>query len=112
MPDLSALVELSPMMLLWLFINGLMWVVRNKVAAIDNKHIPIMAMVIGAACYPLMADPGKAIFTVRCPICLQVFQGAVLGLAAVGTNQLFRQYLGKVGITLDEPEQSKTETKQ
>ena len=106
MPDLQQLLELSPLLLIWFGINLLMWVAK-RIPQVPNWSIPLIALVIGAVALPLFTDPGKVLFSVRCPVCLQVFQGACVGLASVGTHQLFRQIVGRFGISLGDTNENK-----
>lgn len=100
MPELNQLLELKPLVLLWVSLNFVMWLVKKAPVA-PNWVIPFLSPIIGAIAFPFITEPGKVIFSVKCPICLQVFQGFCVGCAAVGTHQAFRSFIERFGFKSD-----------
>lgn len=99
--DFSQLKDLSPPVLIWAALNFLMFAAK-RVPAIPNWSIPFISFALGGIAYPLLSDPGKVSFAVRCPICAQVLTGLLVGGAAVGTHQAFKKFIERFGVSLDE----------
>lgn len=88
--DLNTLSQLSPPVLLMLFLN-LVGVGLNKSPIIDNKYIPLVLPITGGIVYPFI---GIIEATQRHPIVHLAIIGCIIGAGAVGTNQLYRQFKG------------------
>lgn len=88
--DLNTLSQLSPPVLLMLFLN-LIGFALNKSPFIDNKYIPLLLPITGGILYPFI---GTIEATQRHPSVHLAIIGCIIGGAAVGTNQLYRQFKG------------------
>lgn len=85
--DLNTLSQLSPPVLLMLFLN-LVGFGLTKTPVIDNKWIPILLFLLGGFLYPFI---GIVEASQRHPTVHLAIIGSIIGGAAVGTNQVFRQ---------------------
>lgn len=88
-PNIEDIGKLSAPVLLVLFCN-IVGVVINKTPIIENKYIPLLMFFLGALIYPFLGTETANQGVVR-----QIVIGACIGGAAVGTNQLVRQFLNK-----------------
>lgn len=88
--DLNTLGQLSPPVLLMLFLN-LVGYGLSKAPVLDNKWIPLILPILGGIVYPFI---GTIEASQRHPTVHLAIIGCIIGGAAVGTNQLFRQLKG------------------
>jgi hypothetical protein len=103
MIDFDQLKQLSPPVLIIIAINVLMFGAK-RIQVIPDWIIPALAMVLGGVIYPLISNPGDVPYTVRCPLCLQVLFGLIIGFAAVGCHQQVKQLFKRFGISTGDTE--------
>ena len=96
MPDFSQFYELKPPIVLWLVLHFVAFSLK-RIPTFPDWLIPITLMTMGAVTYPLVTDPGQVSFAVRCPLCAQVFTGAMAGGIAVATHTQFKQLVKRFG---------------
>ena len=105
------LLQVSPPIGLVLAINVFLMLLK-KIPSVPHWSLPIIAVVIGAFCYPLLTDPAKVSFAVKSPLLAQTITGILIGYAAVGAHQKFRQLVKRFGMhTGDTDQWSKHEVK-
>lgn len=97
--DLNTLSQLSPPVLLMLFLN-LVGFGLNKTDYISNKWIPLILFSLGGILYPMI---GIVEASQRHPVIHLAIIGCIIGAAAVGTNQLYRQIKGPGTSITNEP---------
>lgn len=98
MIDLKPFLDAAPPVALLIALNFVLMAIK-KVPFIPNWSIPFIAFAIGGIAYPLLSDPAKVSFAVRCPVCAQVITGLLIGGAAVGSHQMFKQFLNRLGLS-------------
>lgn len=103
MPDLNQLIDVAPPLALWMVLNFVMMFAKRS-PFIPNWSIPWLSFGLGGLAYPLLTDPDKVAFAVRCPICAQVLTGLLIGGAAVGGHQLFKQTIKRFGFSTGDTE--------
>lgn len=103
MIDFEQLKQLSPPILLIVVINALMFGAK-RVPFIPNWIIPVVSMAMGGILYPLISKTGDVPYTVRCPDCLQILFGLIIGFAAVGCHQQVKQLFNRFGISTGDTE--------
>ena len=86
--DLEGLSKLSPPVLLMLFLN-LVGYGLNKNPYVENKFIPVILFILGGILYPFI---GILDATQRHPHVHLGIIGMIIGGAAVGANQILRQF--------------------
>lgn len=86
--DLSSLQTMSPPVLVMLFLNLLGYGLA-KSPLFDNRFIPVVLFLTGACVYPFI---GILDATQRHPHVHLGIIGFIIGGAAVGANQLLRQF--------------------
>lgn len=91
MPSVTDIESLAPPVLLVLLCNLIGWI-ANSFPGFNNKYIPVLLFFTGAIIYPFIGtvDANVRNYNVR-----MVVIGACIGGAAVGTNQVFRQFMSK-----------------
>lgn len=100
---IESITSISPTVGLWLVIN-IVLIYLKRAPSIPNWTLPFLASIIGGTVYPLISDPGKISFTVRYPILIQVIQGIIIGFAATGLHQAFKQWMNRFGISTGDTE--------
>lgn len=95
---IEKLFTLAPHILLILFINIVVWIVR-----VIFIHIPawgpiLLALIMGAVIWPQIADVSKVSYNVKFPEMITYMHGVGLGAIAVAGNQLFRKTVSKYGL--------------
>ena len=67
------------------------------VPQLPNKFIPTILLIIAIGCYPLIADNGKAPYTMRFPIVRQMMMAVVLWFIAWGVHGvILKRWLDKL----------------
>lgn len=89
--DPSAILKMSPPVLLLAGLNLVGWVVKQTPLA--RWTIPCLLLLLGAAVWPFMGDWRKIGFDVPYPVVMMVFQGLCIGGGAVGIHQGIKQWL-------------------
>lgn len=103
MNDLTQLWDAAPPVGLMFALNFVLMFVK-RIPHVPSWSLPLIAFVLGGIFYPLISDPAKVSFSVRCPICAQILTGLLIGGASVGTHQTFKQFLGRFGWAADDQE--------
>lgn len=97
------LYKLSPPISMALAINFLLLGLK-RIPKFPMWTTPFIAMTIGGVFYPLLADPGNVLFSVRSPIAAQIITGVSAGGLAVAFHQQFRQILKRFGVSTGDTE--------
>lgn len=92
MPNVTDIETLAPPVLLVLFCNFIGWI-AGTIPSFNNKYIPVLMFVVGATVYPFIGTVDAV--TIRHSNVKMIVIGACIGGAAVGTNQIFRQFMSK-----------------
>ena len=90
-PSVTDIETLAPPVLLVLFCNLIGWI-ASSFPGFNNRYIPVLLFLTGAIVYPFI---GTLDATTRHSNIKMIIIGACIGGAAVGTNQLFRQFMNK-----------------
>ena len=91
LPNVTDIETLAPPVLLVLFCNFIGWI-AGTLPLFNNRYIPLLMFSIGAGVYPFI---GTLDATNRHSNVKMFIIGACIGGAAVGTNQVFRQFFNK-----------------
>jgi uncharacterized membrane protein YeaQ/YmgE (transglycosylase-associated protein family) len=91
-PNVNDIASLSPPILLVLFCNIVGWI-ASTLPFFNNRYIPILLFSVGAVVYPLVGGTIDA--DTKHKTAHHIVVGAIIGGAAVGTNQAFRQLMNK-----------------
>lgn len=94
---IEKLYELSPHLMLVLFINFVLWGLKLA-PGVPNWTLPFIAMSIGTILYPSVAEVGKMSYNVHSPQMFLHLFGAALGGMSVCLNQIFRQMMKRFGL--------------
>jgi hypothetical protein len=103
MIDLNQLIDLAPPVGLWCALNFILMGAK-RIPGVATWMIPFLSFALGGILYPLLSDPGKVSFAVRCPVCAQVVTGILIGGAAVGGHQAFKQIINRIGLSTGDTE--------
>lgn len=103
MPELTQLKDLSPPIVLWVVLN-IVAIILKRVPQFPDWLIPVTSVVLGGIIYPLVTDPGKVSFAVRCPVCAQVLTGMMAGGIAVASHAQFKQFMQRFGLSTGDTE--------
>lgn len=100
----NQLLELSPPVALWFALNFLLMFAK-KCPCVPNWMIPWLSFIAGGIVYPMISDPNSVSFAVRYPVAAQSLTGLLIGGAAVGSHQLFKQTIKRFGFSTGDTEQ-------
>lgn len=92
----DTLFKMSPPLLMIIGINISLMLLRHFV---PHKILPIIAVVLGMVFTPLLIPVSSLAYSVPSPMTALIIMGAVIGYAAVGLHQKFKQILKKVGVS-------------
>lgn len=104
--DITKLLELSEPMAVMIAINIVLALLK-RVPQVKNWTLPMIAVVLGGVTYPLIADPAKVSFGAHNPTAALVITGVIIGYAAVGFHQKFKQIATRLGMMTDDHEPEK-----
>lgn len=95
---IQQVLEVSPPVALSLLINFAITFLR-RAPKLEKWQLNLLAFLIGGIAYPFIADPTKIGFAVHNPLASEIVTGLLIGGFSIGSNQLFRNTLEKIGLT-------------
>lgn len=91
--NIQAIQELSPPILLMVFLNVIGWVLKRT--PFPNNWIPLALLFLGGLTYPFIYDRGQVVLNVEYPLALVIIYGVCIGGASVGVFEATKTFSKK-----------------